>query len=55
MNIEEAEAKREELYARLSELTRRINALDDERHLVRRAIKDIEMEVAYGVEDRKAH
>ena len=56
MTREEADAKRDELYRSLSNLNERISALDHTRIAIRRAIKDLEMEVAqHGLEDRKAH
>jgi len=67
MTEAEAEAKREELYAQLNILNKRINAarywrgqtppkLGLERSKLRDAIKQLEMEVArYGTEDRKAN
>jgi len=46
MTLEEAEARREELYKSLTDLNARIAALDDARTRIRHAIKDLEMYVA---------
>ena len=55
MTIEEADAKREELYKSLTNLNERIAVLDKARHAIRLAIKELEMEVARGTEDRKTN